>query len=174
MDRLQEWIVVLLLIWATYGKGISLIISSILTLAHATEEVYGDGGPLWDYFSQLSKVRIPSWLGVISIGILVPATLLIVAYHAYLEPSPWFIGLLVGLRLGDFLFSHLGPRIVWQKVNPGFLSSWGYLVEGSLVTYTYCCLNVWAVVLGAAVFALVLPTLFLINFIQRTYKEMNK
>jgi hypothetical protein len=161
---MQEWAIVLVLL----SKQICFLVSSTLSVIHAAEEVYGSGGPLWDYFGRLCEVKIASWLGAITVGLLLPAALVIVAYYTYLVPSPWFIGLLVGLRLGDFLFSHLLPRIVWQTPNPGFISAWGYLVEGTMLIYTCSYLDAFAAFLGAAVFALVMPTLIVASFISHT------
>jgi hypothetical protein len=71
------------------------------------------------------------------------------------------LSILVGARLGDFLFSHAGLRALGlSRPNPGLLSSVPCALEGVLAA---CLLPVcpWTATVAGLAFAAVIPSLWL-------------
>lgn len=139
------------------------VLSVFFTIIHAVEELIGDGGPLWDNFGRIVGVRLPYFLGFILFTAGLAGILIFCSFRAYCWSSPIFLSLLFGARVGDTLISHWG--LYWTGLsdpNPGLYSTALYVTESFLI-YLFAgdMLLLSYILLGAAFFASVLPTLWL-------------
>ncbi len=153
-----------------------------IAVFHAVEETEGK---LWKYFGEIADFNLlkeagPFW-GVPTI--VLPALLLQIAASV---AAFWFdqvagLALLIGLRLGDAFFSHLGPLAMGycslpqkngrQQLNPGLPTSLLYLIDGLLLcvvfSHTLATAPMFDIVagfwLGSLFFAAVLPSLRLLG-----------
>lgn len=92
-----------------------LLLSVIITLAHTADEVFGEGGPIWDYLAGVTGLSAMLWLGGYA---LFQASLLVSAWaglHLGLVAPLVF---LAAARVVDFGLTHvlLAGRF---KPNPG-------------------------------------------------------
>lgn len=176
--------IVLALEW----RWIALFFSLLLTLIHAIEEVYGEGGPLWGYFGDLVDVKVPAWLGATAVVVLLPLTLAVLACNGYGSACVTCLSLLAGAKLGDAIFSHWMPDLIRRllentppprelsdlrvelilprRPNPGIYSSFLAAAEAFLVI-GLLGVEVLPAIAAGLVFALVLPGLWLVGRWQR-------
>lgn len=146
---------------------IHLIASGTATLLHAAEELWGDGGPLWDNFGDIVHVRVDPVFGFLAFSVGLPLALAYWAYWAYLEGSVVAISLLFGARVGDTLISHWGLwALGWSDPNPGIWTTGLYVLEAILIAANFSLLP-WYCLAGAGFFATVLPGLKLYGAIQQ-------
>ncbi len=134
---------------AWYG----FVASAVFTLLHTAEEVWtGDGAPFWGYYRRHFGHGIGDIAGALLFSGLA-LTLIGLAISGYLCGSPFFLGGLIGARIGDSVLSHIGLRVQFVGPNPGLATAPLYLVEAAVVP---CVLPVSAVgvALGFGAFAL--------------------
>lgn len=153
----------LLLSWSAFAAYLSVL----ATLLHAGEEVLGDGGPLWSEFGRLAGVRVPERAGFFSVAIVLPTVLGTAAILGYVFGSQVAVSILIGARLGDAAFSHVG---LWlsglSRPNPGIKSSLLYIVEGVAGLWLFSVSPLVAI--GSALsFVAVIPGLWLAGRIRR-------
>lgn len=137
-------------------------LSIIFSIAHAMEETFfGDGSPLWESFGEIADVRIPDWLGFPLFFLGLTGALTIVAVLGY-GGDPFWLGVLVGARLGDCWFSHWW-RTIRGNVVPGNWTTPLYVFESVTVMATMAP-SAPGMLVGAASFAAVIPSLRLAGF----------
>jgi hypothetical protein len=153
------WLLLFVLVeWHPFA----LAASCFLTALHAAEEVLGEGGPLWDYFSDEAGVYFPA-AGALAVCVALPSALAAVATLGYVGcagGSGAALSALCGARLGDALFSHWGPALFGRLPNPGLYSSALCAGEGGLLLWLARVDPVPALA-AAAPFALTWPALWL-------------
>lgn len=98
-------------------------VSIILTILHTLEEINGD---LLKYLNRASGAKIARDTGWFLIGIVTPALAIAAAYYGY-----WSV--LVGMRIGDALFTHSLPTLLVKERNPGMMTALLYLGEAALI-----------------------------------------
>ena len=119
-----------------YAVVLILGVDLTLTLVHTTQEYKGR---LWSYFGGIAGVQIPNWLGIPLFTVLLTLVLWTVGFAgiAGVIPFPhaagyiWGVGalgLLLGCRFSDGLFSHLLLRKKYSP-NPGIKSVPYYFAE---------------------------------------------
>jgi len=142
----------------------------LIALFHAIEEAQGK---LWVYFAERASVdwlkQQPSFWGFILI--VAPALVLqiSVAYFAILQNAEinlFWLGVLIGLRVGDFLFSHATLFARDLKSNPGLSSAFIYGVDGILTFIIHPNSSLFGIMIGAIFFASVIPLLKLTRWIE--------
>lgn len=149
-----------LLVLILLGGWVASFVSGLLSLGHALEETLGENGPLWDYVADRVRGRaLPDTLGLLLLGVALPAALLAVAAMGYCFGSMVFLSLLAGARIGDSVFTHIVPGFLVPVPNPGVETACLYLGEAVLVLlYLGSALTAWAFLLGMLPFALLWPT----------------
>lgn len=130
-----------------------LLVSVLFTIVHTLEEVLGKGGPLWVYLARIAKLYIPPRLGEIAVCILTPAMTVAATSIVYTNQHPWWVGLLLGLRLGDCACTHWLPWLLYPNSNPGIVSTILYLSEATLLV-VFFHVNMIGACVGVAVFGL--------------------
>lgn len=156
---MNDWALVLALLWPAVVTGLSITV----TVEHAVDEVVGDGGPLWSEFGRIAGVRVPDWLGVLGVSVVLPTSLAVAAVYGYLSGCETALSLLVGARLGDALFSHAGLWLAGlSRPNPGLPSSVLCALEGLVGACFLTVSPVTAVAAGLG-FAAVIPSLWLVG-----------
>lgn len=144
--------------WAAFAA------STLLTVVHAAEEVIGEGGPLWNEFGRIARVKVPAPIGFLGVAVILPLVSVFAAMQGYVNGMPLWASVLCGIRLGDTLFSHVGLWAVGvSRPNPGLYTALFFAVEGGLILYSWQTLSWPAVLLAAASFAAVLPTLAILR-----------
>jgi hypothetical protein len=135
-----------------------------LTVSHATEELVA--GPLWQYFEKAGGRHVPDGIGfaVFTVGLVLATS--VVSWFAYDGSYAWangatsqrefVVGLLIGMRIGDTLFSHYLLSLVVPGRNPGIVTTAGYVVEAAVLAHVAGCDPLGALA-GAAVFVFVNP-----------------
>lgn len=153
-------IALLLLNWlAWWAPVLSVAASSV----HAIEELAR--GPLWSYFHRAGGPRIPDAIGFVLFTLGLPLVLTIVAWFAYsnsygwpsgaLPANQWAVSLLLGLRIGDTLWSHWLLAAVIREPNPGLWTTPLYVIEAASLLFVA---DSWPWVLaGVAAFWMVNP-----------------
>lgn len=143
-----------------------MILSILFSVAHALEETYGEGSPLWDYFGRIANVKIPEIIGFVSVSILLPIVLSILAIIGYSDDRYlWALSLLCGARLGDTIFSHWLLWIIGYRPNPGIFSSVLYVFEVAFL-FTFDLTMLWFIV-GVVSFAVVIPSLYVVGILTK-------
>ncbi len=137
-----------------------LAISPITSWLHAYQEIKEN---LWKYFQELigAKITVPTILGIVTLLVL-PIILSICAQMAYWEQSKFFMGILLGARIGDTLFSHWIPSF-FKKENPGLETSVIYAVESALILLLQLAFSWEGFIVGFLPFLLLLPTYWIID-----------
>ena len=149
------------------------LVSSLFTLIHITEELLGDGGPLWENFGRIVGVQLPDRLGFGLFTVGLPIALIAVAWVGYLVHVDIMLSLLIGLRLGDSVISHWGLRVTnLSNPNPGIYSTALYVLEAAVAFWLVDSLNwIWFGA-GWVVFAGVLPGLWLTGIIIPKWRKL--
>lgn len=115
-----------------FGAGVlGFLLSVVATLLHTAEEVFGEGGPFWDYAAELIGLRL-SWFAGAGLFASLAAILVALAAGGYLLSSTWCLSVLLGARLGDALASHVGLAWLYRRPNPGAATAPLYLIEVGL------------------------------------------
>ena len=137
-----------------------------LTVAHATEELVE--GPLWQYFERAGGPHLSDAAGFSLFTVGLVAATSIVSWFAYDGSYAWVnggdaqrkfaVGLLIGMRMGDTLFSHYLLSLVVPGRNPGIYTTLGYVVEAAVLAHAVGFHPAGAV-LGALAFAAVNPVI---------------
>ncbi len=138
--------------------------SALFTLLHVAEELVGDGGPLWRYFGAIAGLRIPDAIGFVLFTVGLAAALIVVAWLGYVGGSALWLGVLLGARVGDSVFSHWLLVLEW-KPNPGIATTVLFAVEVALVIALGLPASPTGFLLGATFFAAIVPVLRLIAFV---------
>jgi hypothetical protein len=161
---------------------ILLGVDLVLTLVHSLQELKGVNAPLWRYFGAIIGVQIPDWLGFPVFFVLLTVVLWavglagIIGYVPFLEKErrdKWAIaavGVLIGARISDGIFSHILLWYLGYRPNPGLASIPYYFAEALfLIILFFPGLKRhwgWATAgfaIGFFFFLLVLPSLQLIR-----------
>lgn len=147
----------------------------VFTGVHIWEEWKGENTPLYRVFGAIVGFCIPRWLGFALFTALLALTQWTVGLIAYagalpilgtvgLSYSVGALGVVLGARLGDSIFSHWGLSLAGFLPNPGLRSTLLYAVEAILILVMFrkgLGLNVTAAWRGFACgflfFLLVLP-----------------
>lgn len=176
-------IVAFILLLVEYLPGCLLFLSLVSTLAHVTEEVHGEGGPIWRYFGDIVGLKIPDKLGFIVFNLSLVVVLWFAAQLAYRGMNLFWMGVMLGARLGDSVCSHWLLAIAGKVPNPGIYSTYLYAIEAFLIVL-WLLLDpgsqfsafesvasggaglFWGVCLGAGFFVSVLPSLRFIAVIR--------
>lgn len=109
------------------------LVSVGLTLLHTIQqEVWGKGGPFWEYAEPITGVRL-SWFVGFALFVGLAAILIALAVAGYLFGSVFFLSVLIGARVGDALVSHGLLAVAFRRPNPGLSSSVLYLAEAVAV-----------------------------------------
>lgn len=145
--------------WAEIGVLlILLLINLFLTALHSYQEFRGR---LWRYFGAIEGVFFPNWLGWILFTLFLTVTLWAFGFLAFgsvllaaaltipslapftkvtlpvvdctLPVSTVFVGLIVGGRISDTIFSHRRLNDMGFKPNPGLESTAYYLIETGVI-----------------------------------------
>lgn len=111
-----------------YVVPILLIFSLCATTLHTWEEVRGYGSPFWEYAEDFTGVRVGSVTGHVLFYSLA-AFLMVAAVMGYAYQSPTWLSLLIGIRIGDAVFSHLMLYHIYRKPNPGLNTAFLYCTE---------------------------------------------
>lgn len=143
-------------------------LSIMLTLGHALEETFlSKDAPLWEAFGEIAEVEIPHWLGFPAFFLGLVGALTAIAVVGY-SGDPFWLGVLVGARLGDCWFSHWWPTIRGHAV-PGNLTTPFYVAEAAVAATMGP--SVAGAALGAAAFAAVIPGLRVLGVLLRWTAE---
>lgn len=149
--------------WQSQSE-ILLIFSLAFTIAHAAEEAWGPGAPLWDNLGALVGVRLPRLLGLALFCLLLPAVLITIACIGYTCANGLLLSLLMGARLGDVFFSHWMPVLAFPSIpNPGTVTAGLYTAEVCWLCLCFGIPSVAYALIGALTFAVVLPSLWLVG-----------
>ena len=99
-----------------------VLMSWVITITHAVDEVHAPGGPIWEY---LVVIKDKPWVfHLFTLGVLLLGSL-----YVY-PPLLW---VLIAARLGDVLFTH-GVLLYWKRPNPGIRTA-ALLVIDALFAY---------------------------------------
>lgn len=139
--------------------GLLVYGSALLTVAHALEETFGAGGPLWDYLSSVRGGWPRALRGALAVVVtsFLPASLLLLAWHGY-GGSAAALSALAGARLADLLCTHLLPGLACRRwlPNPGLGSAALSAAEGVAILSLSPAVP-WALALGILPFAALTP-----------------
>src|SRR5262245_8135927 len=141
-----------------------------LTLGHSVEELKGR---LADYFGAIAGVRIPAWIGVVFFfrGLtgflwLVGAIGIVGTDRCPNRYTVAVLGLLVGCRVADGLFSHVVLHVKGFRPNPGIKTTPLYFAEAILLCAVFAAsLRQYVVsaivgfLFGSVIFYAILPLL---------------
>jgi hypothetical protein len=148
------------------------VFSIIATILHSTEELIGDGGPLWTNFGSIIGVRIPTLIGFLLFTVGLTTSLVFLGFAAYCYNNPIALSLLFGARVGDTLISHWGLRLLnLSNPNPGIYTTVIYVIEALLIFTFLSGLMPLYIVLGGLFFAIVLPSLWIAGIIFPSWKK---
>lgn len=144
------------------GPHACATLSALLSVAHAAEEVFGRGGPLWEALGRAAGVRAPRTAGFFLVAAALPGSLAYLAWAGYAGGSPVALSALWGARLGDAAFSHFGPDGAGLvRPNPGTYTAYLYLAEGLALVLAWGPFPSLPGALAALGFLLVIPALWL-------------
>jgi hypothetical protein len=146
------------------------IVDWALTLGHSVEELKGH---LADYFGAIAGVRIPPRVGVVVFfrGLtvmlwLVGAIGIIGTYRSPNRCTVAMLGLLIGCRVADGLFSHVVLHVKGFRPNPGLKTTPLYFAEAVLLCAVfaprlrqYPASAIVGFLIGSAMFYAILPLL---------------
>jgi hypothetical protein len=148
-----------------FGPQLLCLLSAVGSVVHFLDEVDGDPRPLWEEFGRVAGVWVPALPGLAAFAGLAAATLALAA-GGYWCGSGWALSLLLGARVGDLLFSHVGLRaLAGSDPNPGFWTAvvfYGSEVVLALLFLPDTLTPAWVAV-GVWAFALPIPTLCLLG-----------
>jgi hypothetical protein len=173
------------------GCGL-ILINICFTLIHTNQE---RSGRLWDYFGRVEGVKISNAVGILLFFILLTLALWFLGISAI--PGHWLlfdgflgtelalagIGMIIGTRISDSLYSHLWLDKKYKKYakNPGLRSVPLYLVEAALLAVVFAPGFVSSIasagaagigfVAGWAAFALIRPIIRLFRYFERLRQE---
>lgn len=142
------------------------ISSLVVTLFHVVEELIGEGAPLWRYFGRIAGIQIPDDVGAIVFAGGLSLTLGIVAILAYCYEMPFFLGVLIGARVGDAIFSHW-LLWIWYRPNPGLPTTLLFVGEVILILVFNGWGSIIGIALGMLFFASVIPVLRVWSVLQK-------
>ncbi len=98
---------------------VACLASIVASAVHTADEVWGRGGPLWEYAEPLvGKVR---YGGLLFLGLFIALSGLAVFGYGY--GFGWAVSLLIGLRVGDLIASHVVLASLFKRPNPGLWSA---------------------------------------------------
>lgn len=142
------------------------VVSILITVMHALEERYGNGGPLWTYFGNIAGYWPSRKVGMF-VTILMPAAMLsTLAWFAYGEHYDWAISLLFGARVGDLVVNH-GFLLFASRPNPGIITAWMlYTAEAWLLYQKFGIENLPLGIVGVLLFAGIVPAFALVGIIK--------
>jgi len=141
-----------------------------LTLGHSVEELKGR---LADYFGAIAGVRIPAWVGVVFFFAGLTGVLWVVGAIGIVGTYSWpnrctvaMLGLLMGCRVADGLFSHVLLHVKGFRPNPGLKTTPLYFAEAVLLCAVfaeslrqYLVSAIVGFLLGALMFYSIFPLL---------------
>jgi hypothetical protein len=161
----------------------------VFTGIHTYQEWRGEAAPLWRVFGAVVGLRLPNLVGFL----LFTVTLTLVLWGVGLAGiTGWLpcvgqlapykavgaLGVIIGARLADTLISHWGLYALGYRPNPGLKSTPLYVLEAVFILLTFwrglahdprAALCGFAI--GAVVFILVLPTLWVVQVIALPWRR---
>lgn len=164
-----------------HGQGAALLWCAAVAIVHAVEETRGK---LWAFFGRtsgvtaLARLETPAGFALLVLPALVLQ--LVAALWAFLglEVNPFWLGVLIGARLGDALFSHLLPSSGEDaaETSPGLASAWVYLADALVMAIVWhvpmmsaAPATLLGFAIGAGFFCAVLPALKAVAWLARTF-----
>jgi hypothetical protein len=146
------------------------IVDWALTLGHSVEELKGR---LADYFGAIAGVRIPAWVGVVFFFAVLTGVLWLVGAIGIIGTYRWpkrftvaMLGLLIGCRVADGVFSHVVLHIKGFRPNPGLQTTPLYFAEAVLLCAVfatrlrqYPASAIVGFLIGSVMFYAILPLL---------------
>ena len=162
-----------------------LVVDLGLTLVHSIQEMKGR---LWRYFGAIAGVWIPDVLGVLSFSLGLTVFLWVVGFAgitghvAFFRIPEWLaigsLGLLIGGRLSDRLYSHVRLDHQGYRPNPGLKSTPYYLAEAIMIIVlffpglmSHYIASAAGFIIGWLFFYTVLPLLRLLRIISPLRRE---
>src|SRR5580704_5772048 len=159
------------------------------TAIHDYEEWRGEAAPLWRVFGAVVGLRLPNWVGFLLFTVILTLALWGVGLAGIAGWLPWHgglapykavgaLGVLIGARIADTLISHWGLYALGYRPNPGLKSTPLYVLEAvfilltfwrGLALYPHAALCGFA--LGAVIFILVLPILWVVRVIVPPWRR---
>lgn len=138
---------------------VAVLGSLAVTLVHYADEWYGSDEAFWQYADPLRVMRSPVPFALGSFVLLVVQTVLALYGLAFGDAGA--LSLLVGLRLGDLLFSHIFLALCYRpyEPQPGLKTAGLLGLEAAAVALLWDRLTPdpmigWLLVTGIAQFAL--------------------
>ncbi|HKA00417.1 MAG TPA: hypothetical protein VKE70_28090 [Candidatus Solibacter sp.] len=141
----------------------------LLTLLHSLQELIGK---LWCYFGAIRGVKIPDrfgfavFFGGLTVLLWAVGFLGIRGAVLFRMEAPFFLGLLIGCRVSDGIFSHILPHLKQYRRNPGLTTVPFYFAEALFLSWAfYPALSghplgaVSGFALGTLLFYIILPGL---------------
>lgn len=121
-----------LVVLLPYAPWFGLALSLFGTWLHTfvDETLYGDGAPFWDYSADLLGVR-PPWLAGFVLFVFFTLALSAIGVLAYGFGSFLALSLLLGMRTGDVLGSHVALAALYKRPNPGLATAPVYVIEAA-------------------------------------------
>jgi len=162
-----------------------LVVDLSLTLVHSIQEMKGR---LWRYFGAIAGVWIPDVLGVLSFSLGLTVFLWVVGFAGITGHIAFFripdrfaigaLGLLIGGRLSDRLYSHVRLDRLGYRPNPGLTSTPYYLAEAIILIVlffpglmSHFIASAVGFIVGWLFFYAVLPLLRLLRVISPLRRE---
>jgi len=112
----------------------------LLTLLHSVQEL---NGKLWCYFGAIRGVKIPDHFGFVVFFCGLTLLLWAVGFLGirgavlFRTEAPFFLGLLIGCRVSDGIFSHLLPYLKRYRPNPGLTTVPLYFAEALFLSWAF-------------------------------------
>src|SRR5215831_16799777 len=142
MKEMQQYLSEVSVVGPSVLALVLLLVADLgLTLIHSLQEL---NGRLWQYFGAIAGVQIPKVLGILFFSLVLTVFLLAVGFtgisgHVLFFRIPdWIaigaLGLLIGGRLSDRLYSHVRLDRQGYRPNPGLKSTPYFLAEALIMT----------------------------------------
>jgi hypothetical protein len=116
------------------SNRVLLVIDLGLTLLHSSEELRGK---LWRYFGDIVGIKIPDLVGYIFFFAGLTLGLWLVGFFAIGQAMPGLLGLLIGCRVSDGIFSHIVPLCYGYRDNPGIKTVPLYFLEAAFLSWKF-------------------------------------
>ncbi len=120
------------------AAGLLLLWTIGVSVLHSREELKGQ---LWSYFGKVYDNPLLKHLDVLKgfVGVVLPALALqaVAAWGAFVGGSPFWLGVLIGGRIGDAFFSHMIPARLGYTPNPGLPTAMIYVFDALLLDLAF-------------------------------------
>ena len=157
------------------GPAELFAMSIAFTVIHLTEEILGPGGPLWDYFGQIVRVKLPFIVGVLTFTVALFALQAVMSYYAYFSEGIIWASVLLGFRVSDSIISHWYHAASNRWPNPGIWSTLLYMAEAAILFgIVGLDVDILGFSYGFIFFGSVLPLLLLVRKVMPAWREENQ